>query len=332
MAFVVEGDDWDFQGKAQHEVLDALDKFFEKLDRAASDKVKVWFGEDFSSRPILEGSSIWDLCAEGFAISIPPEVSQELAAHLGRGLYYVDEPDWPAGFPEDGVISIDGGPARENLDAAWAHHNVRTGKAVACIGLWRNGVFTTATSMGMTNLHWLGDGPAGAAEFWQDAIDVEGNSLASFVRLAPKAYPRLYFFGGVLAQANQLAGGYYANSAALKRHLKILDEAAHWAFTAAPPALSRHEVAGPHGIHPTNQLIERRFTALTLDVSPENPNVYIDRRCREARQITIAGKGFYCEWHCKLEPHRNRIHLHAPAAESEGKVVIAFFAEHLPLP
>ncbi|WP_295965326.1 hypothetical protein [uncultured Xanthomonas sp.] len=332
MSFVVEGADWVFQGKTQHEVLDALEDFFDQLDRAAADKVKVWFGEDFNQRPMLGTSSIWDLCAEGSAIQIPPEVCQELAAYLGRALYYVDEPDWPTGFPEDDLISIDSGPETENLDVAWAHHNVRTGKAVACIGLWRKGVYATSTSMGMANLHWLGHGAAGAAEFWQDAIDVEGNSLASFVRLAPRAYPRLYFFGKVLEQADQFGGGYHANSAALKRYLKVLDDAADWVFTAAPPALSRDELAGPQVAKPSNRLIERRFTALTLDVTPENPNVHADRKCREARQVVIAGRTLYCEWHCKLEPHRNRIHLHAPIPESQHKLVVAIFAEHLPLP
>ena len=67
-------------------------------------------------------------------------------------------------------------------------------------------------------------------------------------------------------------------------------------------------------------------------MAPENPDVYLDRRCREARQITIAGRTLFCEWHGKLEPHRNRVHVHPPVRESKDKLIIGIFDEHLPLP
>lgn len=332
MAFVVEGADWTLDGRTPDEVIGAIDDFLEILEQALVDDVKVWFGDDFSVRPMLGPSSIWDLCAEDSTIRLPVELCQELAAHLGRAQIYADAPEWPPGFPELVEVSIDGAPASENWDLAWAHHSVRAGKAVACLGLWRRGVFRTSTNASEVELHWIDRGPTGAVEFWQSAIDVEGNSLASFERFAPLAYPRIHFFGKVLQQAGELAGGYHASSALLKRHLKALDEYGHWIFTAAPPAESPRDVPGLEGTKPPNQLIQRRFALLTLDVAPENPNVYADSKCRAARQIDIDGKRLYCEWHCKIEPHRNRIHIHAPVPESKGRLVVAIICEHLPLP
>lgn len=332
MAFVVEGADWVLDGKTQREVLDAVDDFLDLLDRASNDDVTVWFGDDFTARPMLGDSSIWDLCTETSAIHLPTEVWQELAAHLGRAKFYVDEPEWPADFPDDVDVSIDAGPMVVNMDVAWAHHSVLSGKAVACVGLWRKGVFKTAIGGGVAELHWVGHGPSAASEFWQHAIELEGNSPASFERFARLAYPRLHFAGRVLHQADEFAGGYYAIADVLKRYLKMLDESGHWALTAAPPAQSRTEPPGPEGSNPSNQLIQRRFALLALDLAPEKPNVYADGKCREARQILLKGRTLYCEWHCKLEPHRNRVHLHAPVPESDNKLVVAIFAEHLPLP
>lgn len=67
-------------------------------------------------------------------------------------------------------------------------------------------------------------------------------------------------------------------------------------------------------------------------MAPENPDVYLDNRCRRAREIAIGERTLYCEWHGKLELHQNRVHIHPPVIESNGKVIIAFFHEHLPLP
>lgn len=332
MAFVVEGADWVLDGKTQREVFDAIDDFLELLDQASKDDVTVWFGDDFNSRHMLGNRTIWDLFSEDSAICFPPEVCHELTAHLGRARFYSDEPEWPTGFAEGTDVSINGGPMVVNIDVAWAHHSVRLGKAVACVGLWRQGVFTTVVNGETTKLHWIGRGSAATAEFWQHAIDVEGNSLASFGRFAKLAYPRLHFFGDVLHQADRFGGGYHANAGVLKHYLKILDEYGHWVFTAPPPAESRSEPPGPEGSNPSNQLIQRRFVQLKLNVAPEKPNVYANGTCREARQIVLQGKTLYCEWHCKLELHRNRVHLHAPVPESDDKLVIAIFTEHLPLP
>lgn len=332
MAFVVEGADWILDGKTQREIVDAIDEFLDLLDRASNDNVAVWFGDDFSTRPMLGDSSIWDLCAETSSIHLPTEVWQELAAHLSRAKFYVDEPKWPAGFPDDVDVSIDARPMVLNMDVAWAHHSVRSGKAVACLGLWRKGVFKTLIGGFFADLHWVGHNIFAPSEFWRNAIEIEGNSPASFARFARLAFPNLYFAGSVLHHANEFSGGYYAISDVLKRYLKILDESGHWAFTAAPPAQSRNDSSGLEGSSPSNQLIQRRFSLLALDLAPEKPNVYADRKCREARQILLNGRTLYCEWHCKLELHRNRVHLHAPVPESDNKLVVAIFSGHLPLP
>jgi hypothetical protein len=47
------------------------------------------------------------------------------------------------------------------------------------------------------------------------------------------------------------------------------------------------------------------------------------------RVVTYRGEQFECEWHAKLERHRNRIHFSTPGDELDGKILICKFAVHL---
>ena len=57
-----------------------------------------------------------------------------------------------------------------------------------------------------------------------------------------------------------------------------------------------------------------------------------NNHCCRAREAEIGGRIVYCEWHIRLEPNRNRIHIHRPVKESCEKVVVGVIAKHLPLP
>jgi hypothetical protein len=150
--------------------------------------------------------------------------------------------------------------------------------------------------------------------------------------LAARAYPELHFFGKVLHQAGDFVGGYHANAPDLKRHLTVLNDYGHWAFTAAPPAQDPTDPPGTAGNQPPDQLVQIRFARKQVDIAPEHANVNSNKTCREAREVTLGGRVLYCEWHCKLQGHQNRIHVHRPVTESNNKLVVAIFAQHLPLP
>jgi hypothetical protein len=331
MAFVVDGAEWKFDGKDPAEALAAIEGFLQTIGDAKQAGSPVWFGEEFQRQAVLDDEDLWSLCRAGSPLSLPQEVWQELSAYLGRAELYADDGSWPQDFPTHVDISISGGPFAHNMDVAWAHHSVRAGRAVACVGLWRSGAFSTSSHVGSATVHWIGN-ETSMAEFWRAAIDVEGNSLATFERLAPRAYPRLHFLGNVLHQADVFVGGYHANAPELRRYLSVLNDAGEWAFTAAPPSEIRTDPPGEEGQNPSKQLVQRRLERLHLVVAPENPNVSKDGKCRRAREVELKGKVLYCEWHCKLEAHQNRVHIHAPVPESDGKLVVAIFADHLPLP
>lgn len=330
MAFVVDGSEWRFDGWTEHDVVSALDLLLARVEAARDRQEVVWVGQDLQSRIVRNGADFWTMLSQpefhAFA-----EITHELAAWLSRGSFYEDEPAWPVGLEEMG-IQIDNEAPSDNLDVAWAHHSVRSNQAVACLGLRRSGVHQTRSSLGTANVHWVCT-EAEHRQFWRAAIDIEHDSEDTLIRLASHAFPTLYFANDVWRGLGRFNGGYQAVRITLRRYLSVLDDDGAWAFTAAPPALTRAEPqAVDQSGRPSHQVIERRFNGLGLTMAPENPNVYGDKVCREAREIRVGDQMLYCEWHGKFEPHQNRIHVHPPVVESDGKVVVGIFRDHLPLP
>ncbi len=47
------------------------------------------------------------------------------------------------------------------------------------------------------------------------------------------------------------------------------------------------------------------------------------------RDVEFNGQVYHCEWHSKIEPHRNRIHFCVIDGIAEARVLIGIFHEHL---
>lgn len=331
MSFVIDGSEWVFDGWAKDDLIHTIERLIDRVWTAQRRNEVIWIGDDLQTRHVLGDHDLWSLLAPDAPITLPPELGQELAAWLGSAPRYLDEEPWPEWILEV-QVSVDNSPQMENCDLAWAHHNVRTGRHVACIGLKRSGAYETTSALGSAVVHWISD-DATHITFWRSAISSGFASVQALESYAEHAYPDLYFAPGALGRADTFGGGLQASRSELLRYLAVLNDYGIWAFTFPPPALTPEEPTGPEPTaRPTNQIIERRFRGLNLNMAPENPNVKLNNACREAREITLAGKTFYCEWHGKLEAHRNRIHVHPPVPQSNGRVIIAILHEHLPLP
>lgn len=331
MAFVIDGSEWQFDGWSAVEIESALGRLLERVTTAQGRRERVWIGDDLQTRPVLAGSSVWELWSPECPVQPAPELRQELAAMLGRAPLYLDEETWPEGVAEHTAVSISGSPPSENPDVAWAHHSVRSGQAVACLGLRREGVHSTVTDSGSADVHWVIDEP-GHRAFFRAAIDVEHDCESTLERLAPHAFPDLYFVDGLWRGLGDFAGGYLGVRERLRDLLAVLDDHGRWAFTAPPPKI-REEDDGPAGIgDPSVLLIQQRFRAYGIVLAPEASEVSNDRKCKLARERTVRGRTLYCEWHAKLRGDQDRVHLHAPVHESGDKLIVAIFHEHLPLP
>jgi hypothetical protein len=338
MAFVVDGSEWSFDGMTSAEIENALSRFAERTQVARDREEIVWVGDDLQTRAVLGGLGVWELKGSDSPVTLSEELWQELAAFFSMAPRYLDESDWPTGLTEHVVLTVDDLEPAANEDLAWAHHHVRSGSAVACLGLLRGGEHTTTSEVGTAQVHWVRTEPEHRA-FFRAAIDVERDTEATLERLSPHAFPDLVFLPSVWRGLREFVGGYQLARGRLRQHLAVYDDHGAWAFTAPPPAEAR---GGPEGEGaPGQRLIERRFALLGVEVAPENPNVKADKDCREARERTIRHPDpryepqtvvLYCMWHGKLESFRNRIHIHPPVAHSGNRLVVAIFSGHLPLP
>jgi hypothetical protein len=327
MSFVIDGADWDFTGLPAHAVVGRLERRLAFIAVSAGRDEEVYVGDDFQRRPMRGTETLWQMVGGG---GLPGEVRQELAAWLGHAPYYTDMPDWPDGA-DDTVVTVDGGFPEDNADVAWVHHARRSGSAMASVSERYAGRLPTHTAHGATDVHFVAN-EAGRIAFWRDAIRFSGDNATSLVRFAPSAYPNLYFVPGVVARVDRFAGGYLALRQDVQAAFSALDEHGVWLFTEAPPAVTPQEPRIGTEPSPTNAVVEERFRNLGLDAAPENPNVRLDRASREARETTVSGRVLYCQWHVKLQPHRNRIHVHGPVPQSGGRVVVGMIDDHLPLP
>lgn len=330
MSLVVDGAEWNFDCWSGDKVSQAISAFISLVWKARERNETVWIGDDLQTRAVMGGCDLWSLFSPGTPVKLSFDLAQELAAWLGSAPRYLDE-QWPPCM-DDILMQVDDESARENADQAWAHHHVRTGRALACLGLTRSGPHRTTSKQGTATVHWIVNERTNRM-FWRDAIDIEGGGPETLERFAPHAFPDLYFCKGVWRGLKRFAGGYIAIGNELRRYLAVLDDYGAWVFTFPPPALEIGDDSGPDvDALPSNQIIESRFQRLRLEMAPENPNVYGNATSRRAREISVNNKTLYCEWHGKLEAHRNRVHVHKPDSVSGGKVIVAIFHEHLPLP
>jgi len=329
--FVVNGADWCFDGMDSNDVGKAIEKALSFVATSFERNEAVQIGDDFQERHMLGTLPLWELFAADSGLHLPGELRQELAAWLGRAELYADLDQWPEGV-EDSLISVGTNPPAENADVAWVHHSVRAGAPSACFTLNEAFVERVSSSKGASEVHFVCD-DLSRKSFWRHVIVLRGDNHLSLADFADKAYPNLHFVEGAIQGVNNLRGGYNAAKKSVRISFEILDDKGEWVFTCPPPAMSPSESGTvSEGENPTNQLIENRFSGFGLTVAPENPNVYLDKKCREAREAVLDDLTIYCQWHIKLEPHRNRIHIHHPVQQSGGKVVVGIIDEHLPLP
>lgn len=331
MSFVVDGSEWQFDGMSAADVERLIDRALAFVEASGERDEAVAVGDDFQTRPMRGAETLWDMFAADSEAPLDRGLSQELAAWLLKAPRYADAPNWPAGFVS-GAISIGGAAPVANDDVEWAHCSVVSAIPVAMLTLHEPRIVPTATAIGTADVHFVAD-EASRTAFWRKALVVAGDRLQDLREFGSRAYPNLHFVPGVLADAAGLDGGYLGSRARLKSALEILDDWGRWALTWPPPALSPNEQPPPDPTaSPTNFIIEHRFRGLGLEATPENPDVFADGKSRRAREVTVGDRTLYCEWHVKLELHRNRIHFHAPVPETGGRVVIGIIHQHLPLP
>ena len=131
---------------------------------------------------------------------------------------------------------------------------------------------------------------------------------SEFFERARLAFPRLVFAADISFRRFQ--GAYRTLRPKVVDHLGRINDRFPEVYAAQngmPNAISSH---------------------LGIDVSIEG-NTRSSERLMRLRDVEYRGQVYRCEWHSKLEPHRNRIHFCVIDGVAETDVLIGIFHEHL---
>lgn len=146
-------------------------------------------------------------------------------------------------------------------------------------------------------------------EFYRWSYPTEDVEEARFFDLAPLAFPHLRFADGVTFR--RFEGSYVDLRDQVVHHLGRINDSFRTAYI-------------DHNGRP-----DEVSAAMNLDISMESPNTRQSERLMRERDATYDGRTYRCEWHSKIEPHRNRIHLHPGDDLSDNCVVVGLFVDHL---
>ncbi|PNH95348.1 hypothetical protein [Vibrio diazotrophicus] len=332
MSFVVDSSEWNFDGLQLEQVEEKLERFLERIDDASSRNETVYVDGDLQTRDVIESEDLWQYLTGVQSQGLDPSIIQELSAFLNKVTFFDDdESTWPPFFLVENVNDVNGESVELPLQFVHLHCCNRTPFALLSINEDKS--ISTFSSIGQFDIIYVNTSQ-GHVKFWREnALSIIRDTEANLQLLSSHAFPNLYFYEDVWSGISSFDGGYAAVRHDLKRHLSVLNDYGAWIFTTSPPALSPEDTCELIlNAEPTNELIQRRFQGKGLDVSPEKPNVKAHNTCRKAREISINGNTFYCEWHTKLELHKNRIHVYKPVQDADNKLIVGIFHEHLPLP
>lgn len=168
VTFVVNGADWRFDGMSVQDVYGQVDRFLTLVADARRSGDKVWIGDDFQRRPMLEDEDLWSLVVRNGRLALDDQLLQELTAWLMQAPLYLDEEAWPDGT-EETDITIGLEPAISNPDVAWVHHSVRAGERRGVLSLAQSGPIHTTTALGTADVFFALT-PSDHQLFWRTIL------------------------------------------------------------------------------------------------------------------------------------------------------------------
>lgn len=157
-------------------------------------------------------------------------------------------------------------------------------------------------------------------EFYRLAPEIWNFSEVEFVQNAARAYPNLYLKTTITRQLDKFSRPYRSIRADLSEAMGDIND-----------RLPRILKETKHGAD-----VSKRFNAESrFAISPESSKTRANKAAMKLRDVMFRDVMFgkkkmghmnvRCEWHLKLEPHRDRIHF---SFEYE-KIMIGIFCEHL---
>jgi hypothetical protein len=306
--YVVDENGWSLPNEAG--LTSALDQFVDLISRCREEGGDIAKSGFLDYVELLPGRDLWSVLSDA---TVDRDLRVAVQQALSRCVLWEDRYDLP-----DPVMASIGGAVSEAWSVSWAH--ARAGRREACAlvvldGTPRQGRKEVARGDDVRALHFVATSRERLA-FLRELSEVENLQPDGYMELAPLAFPDLCFAEGLAAQCGRFSRRFDDVRATLTQHLAALNDE----FQAIMRA--------HHGLPSEVQTAFRAKTG--VDSSPESPNTKADAKAWGERRIAFGGKETWCEWHTKLEPHRDRIYFHpGNSSTAGGRLIVGIFHLHL---
>ncbi len=260
----------------------------------------------WGSLTCLEGEDVANVLAHGDVFD--HDISSHLLRLLGRCGAWDENPTTVI----DDEVVVDQEP-HHSFGIAWARKTVMAGCGMAIVTA-RHRFSGGAHAVDQITQPRLVDvvfvvTPADHPTFYRTLYKVENIPEGEFFAIAAKAFPDLAFAPTV--NFRHFGGAYVNRRPEVVRHLSLINDR----FLE----LYRAELGSSMSIS----------MRLGIDVSIEG-NIRTSETLMRYRDAEFGGRVYRCEWHSKLEAHRNRIHFHIGDEGTDGRILIGIFHQHLP--
>lgn len=188
------------------------------------------------------------------------------------------------------------------------------GRSIACLvfgGSKRRGFWKASTTEDSDNLFFFAT-PVDLPLFWRSLFGREQVKEHEFFALGQYAFPNLILHPDL--DFGRFDGNYLDLRDKVTRILAAINDE----FTAAMRT---------HSGIPAQ--VAAALGHLGLDLSPESPSTRSSSKLMAQRTVQLSGESYRCEWHAKLERHRNRIHFALPNPALDGRILVGIFIDHL---
>jgi hypothetical protein len=264
--------------------------------------------------PMLEGFA----CADGYELfdylmSEPGKLIDRDTKNRFLGLIGKC-PEWIHPSLQELDIAISDSEPVMALSAAFALASVRDGQGVACLifgACPRRGFVGVTSASGRAEVFFFASIHT-IKDFWRSLYELEAIPEAEFFTLAGRAFPDLIFNPDL--SFRRFEGTYQELIPEVIKHLSVLNDDFLSAYHAGNGI--------PHNVEATLAAVGCH------GISPESPNTHRNERVMRQRDVSYEGRTIRCEWHTKIEPHRNRIHF-AFGDAFERNLFIGIFVDHL---
>jgi hypothetical protein len=307
---VLDESSFNFRGMSDPEIEAALDTFNNNLQnlRAQGNSHHIACPPMWDGVECLDGCQLYQYLSREHASTVDRDtllLTYSLLSHC---------PEWTPSPDIETSVRINGGAPVLALSVAYALGNALARRGTACMvfrDTGRLGFRTASSKRGPAEIFFF-TSPATLPRFWRHLYTLEDVAEHEFFTLSTLAFPQLVLHPDL--SFRHFDGAYRELRDRVVTVLSVVCD--HFA----------HEYLQCQGLP---HKIEAAMGAHHVDLSPESPKTRGSAILMRLREKEYGGHRFSCEWHAKLDAHRNRIHFAVPTAEIGGKILIGIFVDHL---